>query len=79
MTPISGGMTNRNYRVGTATGDYVVRISVRETGQLGIDRDNEHQNSVLAAGTGVGAAVLTRVEDPEALVVALRRGGDAGA
>jgi thiamine kinase-like enzyme len=69
VSAIPGGMTNRNYRVSTAAGDYVVRISVRETGQLGIDRDNEHHNSVLAAGAGVGAAVLARVHDPEALVV----------
>jgi thiamine kinase-like enzyme len=69
VVPISGGMTNRNYRVRTSEGDYVVRISVRETGELGIDRDNEHHNSVLAAQAGVGAPVLTRVENPEALVV----------
>ena len=69
VSTISGGMTNRNYRVRTAGGDYVVRISVRETGQLGIDRDNEHMNSVLAAEAGVGVPVVARVEDPEALVV----------
>ena len=62
-------MTNRNYRVSTTTGDYVVRISVRETGELGIDRDNEHHNSRLAAQVGVGAPVLARVKHPEALVV----------
>ncbi len=66
---ISGGMTNRNYRVTTATGDYVVRVSVRETGELGIDRDNEHRNSILAAEAGVGAPVIARVLEPEALVV----------
>ena len=66
---IAGGMTNRNYRVTTAAGDYVVRISVRETGELGIDRANEHHNSVLAAEVGVGAPVLARVEHPEALIV----------
>ena len=69
VAPISGGMTNRNYRVGTDDCDYVVRISVRETGELGIDRDNEHHNSVLAAEAGVGAPVVARVENPEALVV----------
>jgi thiamine kinase-like enzyme len=70
IAPIPGGMTNRNYRVSTADGDYVVRIGVRETGELGIDRDNEHHNSVLAARAGVGAPVIARVRDPEALVVA---------
>jgi thiamine kinase-like enzyme len=72
--PIGGGMTNRNYRVSTATGDYVVRIGVREAGELGIDRVNEHQNSVLAASVGVGAPVLARVESPEALVVRFVQG-----
>ena len=72
--PISGGMTNRNYRVTTNAGAYVVRISVRETGELGIDRDNEHHNSVLAAAAGVGAPVLARVLEPEALVVGFVEG-----
>ncbi len=69
VTPILGGITNRNYRVITGQGDYVVRISVHETGLLGIDRDNEEHNSVLAAAAGVGAPVIARVRDPEALVV----------
>jgi thiamine kinase-like enzyme len=74
IAAIPGGMTNRNYRVSTGEGDYVVRISVRETGELGIDRDNEHHNSVLAAQAGVGAPVIARVRDPEALVVAYLEG-----
>ncbi len=69
VVPITGGMTNRNYRVTTMGADYVVRLSVRESGELGIDRENEHLNSVLAAMAGVGAPVIARVEDPEALVV----------
>ncbi len=69
VVPITGGMTNRNYRVTTMGADYVVRLSVRESGELGIDRDNEHLNSVLAARAGVGAPVIARVQDPEALVV----------
>lgn len=69
VAPIEGGMTNLNYRVTTAEGDYVVRVSVRETGELGIDRHNEHHNSLLAAGVGVGAPVVARVHEPEALVV----------
>jgi thiamine kinase-like enzyme len=72
--PITGGMTNSNYRVSTSTGDYVVRISVHETGELGIDRENEHHNSVLAAAAGVGAPVLARVKEPEALVVGFLEG-----
>ena len=69
VTPIEGGLTNHNFRVTTPDGDYVVRISVREASELGIDRDNEHHNSLLAAEVGVGAPVLARVREPEALVV----------
>lgn len=68
--PIPGGMTNRNFRVSTPSGAYVVRIGVRETGELGIDRENEHHNSIVAAEAGVGAPVVARVREPEALVVA---------
>jgi len=74
VTAIDGGMTNRNYRVQTAEGDYVVRVSVPETGQLGIDRANEHRNSLLAWGAGVGVGVLSRVLEPEALVVQFVKG-----
>jgi thiamine kinase-like enzyme len=69
VTAIEGGMTNRNYRVQTRGGDYVVRVSVSETGQLGIDRANEHRSSLLAWHAGVGVGVVTRVTEPEALVV----------
>ena len=69
VTPIAGGMTNRNFRVRTADGDYVIRMGAKETGQLGIDRDNEDHNSRLAAAAGVGVRVVARLREPEALVV----------
>ena len=74
VSSIEGGMTNRNYRVTTGAGDYVVRVSVPDSGELGIDRDNEHHNSLLAAAGGVGAPVIARVRDPEALVVGFVEG-----
>jgi thiamine kinase-like enzyme len=74
VAPITGGLTNRNYRVTTDVADCVVRISVSEAGQLGIDRGNEHHNSIVAARAGVGAPVVARVRDPEALVVAFLSG-----
>jgi thiamine kinase-like enzyme len=69
ITPITGGMTNRNYRVQTDVGDYVVRIGAREAGQLGIDRANEYGSSVRAWRAGVGVGVVARVLEPPALVV----------
>ncbi len=73
-TPIDGGMTNRNFHVRTPSGDYVVRMSAPQAGELGIDRDNEHRNSQLAAEVGVGAPVIARVREPEALVVGFVEG-----
>ena len=67
VTPIEGGLTNHNFRVHTPDGDYVVRVSAAQAGELGIDRENEHHNSLLAAEVGVGAPVIARVHDPEAL------------
>jgi thiamine kinase-like enzyme len=74
VTPIEGGLTNRNFRVRTRDGDYVVRVSAAQAGELGIDRENEHHNSLLAAEVGVGAPVVARVRDPEALVVGFVEG-----
>ncbi len=75
VTAIEGGLTNRNYRVRTGAGDYVVRISVREAGQLGIDRANEHRSSVLAWQAGVGVGVVARVLEPGGARRAVRRRG----
>ncbi|WP_163506970.1 choline kinase family protein [Fodinicola acaciae] len=55
---LSGGLTNRNYRVTTDDADLVVRISPPDDSPLAIDRIAEHANSQIAAGTGVGAAVV---------------------
>jgi thiamine kinase-like enzyme len=54
---LSGGLTNRNYKVTTPDGTFVARIC-SDAGMLGIDRDNEHHNSVAAAAAGVGAPVI---------------------
>ena len=58
VSELPGGLTNRNYKVTTQNGCYVVRVSPREADLLSIDRDNEYHNSVAAAAVGVGAPVL---------------------
>jgi thiamine kinase-like enzyme len=55
---LPGGLTNRNLKVTNPDGCCVVRIPAEGPGLLGIDRDQEHANSVAAASTGVGAEVL---------------------
>ena len=55
---LPGGLTNRNYKVVTAAGSYVVRLSSADADLLAIDRDHEYQNSVIAAESGIGAPVI---------------------
>jgi thiamine kinase-like enzyme len=57
VTALPGGLTNRNFRVSTTSGDYVVRKFAGEANLLAIDRDHEHRNSVIAAES-VGAPVI---------------------
>jgi thiamine kinase-like enzyme len=66
---LSGGLTNRNYRVTSGQGDYVVRVSPRESDALAIDRDAEHANSVRAAEAGVGAPVVAYLPDDGVTVI----------
>jgi thiamine kinase-like enzyme len=59
FTPLSGGITNRNFLVdivGT-TDRYVVRLAGNDTHLLGISREVEHAATVAAAGVGVGPEV----------------------
>jgi len=46
------GLTNRNFRVRTAGGDYVVRLPGRGTDRY-IDRGAERHNTAVAAGLGL--------------------------
>jgi thiamine kinase-like enzyme len=69
VSELSGGLTNRNYRVTSGQGDFVVRVSPRESDALAIDRDNEHANSVRAAAAGVGAPVVAYLPDDGVTVI----------
>jgi thiamine kinase-like enzyme len=69
VEPVSGGLTNDNYKVTTAEGTYVVRVACATGGLLSIDRVNEYENSRAAAEAGVGAPVIDYLPDPCVLVV----------
>jgi thiamine kinase-like enzyme len=81
LTPLSGGITNRNFRVdvsGGATFDrgadaergqvYVIRLGGNDTHLLGISREVEHAATVAAAGVGVGPEVIAFIR-PEGYLV----------
>jgi thiamine kinase-like enzyme len=57
--PMSGGLTNRIYRVGAdSTPLAVARVSSRKSSLLAIDREAEMRNAEAAAHAGVGPRVL---------------------
>lgn len=66
---LAGGLTNRNYRIVTNVGDYVVRCSGSDAALLGIDRDAEYANTRAAHDAGVGAPVLDYRPDLGVLVL----------
>ena len=74
LTPISGGITNRNYRIDAIDADggsseaYVIRVGGNDTHLLGISREVEHAATVAAAGVGVGPEVIAFIR-PEGYLV----------
>jgi thiamine kinase-like enzyme len=68
ITPLSGGITNRSYRVDSWQGSFVLRLGGTGTDCLGIDRSNEYVCTLAAAQAGVGADVLTYLPEQGALV-----------
>jgi thiamine kinase-like enzyme len=69
VTPLDGGITNRNYRVRTPDGDHVVRLSDPESSDLAIDRENEYRNSVAAALSGAAPDVTGYLPGEGVLIV----------
>ncbi len=70
LTALSGGITNRNFRVdaaGTAE-RWVIRLAGNDTHLLGISREVEHAATVAAAGVGVGPEVTAFIR-PEGYLV----------
>ncbi len=54
--PLSGGLTNTNYRVDVDGTPYVVRIPGANTDLLAVDRANEFHNTRAAAEAGSAAS-----------------------
>ncbi|HSL27707.1 MAG TPA: choline/ethanolamine kinase family protein [Anaerolineales bacterium] len=56
--PLSGGLTNSNYKVEVDGKPYFVRVPGESTELLAIDRNNEYHNTRAAAEAGVAPHVL---------------------
>ncbi len=74
VEPLTGGLTNTNYKVTSDAGCFVVRISGKDTSLLAIDRENEVHNTKAAADTGVGAPFVAALPEHDALVLGYLEG-----
>ena len=70
LTPLSGGITNRNFLITIPREPvrYVIRLAGNDTHLLGISREVEHAATVAAAGVGVGPEVTAFIR-PEGYLV----------
>ena len=60
--PLTGGITNLNYRIEADSHAYVLRITGADTDLLGIQRDVEHQANLEAGKLGVAPEVVYFIE-----------------
>ena len=67
--PLSGGLTNTNYRVEVDGTSYLVRVPGASTELLAIDRQNEYHNTKAAAAAGVGPNVLYHFPEHNVMVI----------
>jgi thiamine kinase-like enzyme len=75
---LPGGLTNRNYKVTTPDGTFVARVSSDGSELLGIDREREYRNSVIAAAAGAGAPVVEYRPEDSVLVLGYIEGRTFG-
>jgi len=66
--PLSGGITNHNFKVEVYGDTFVLRMGGAQTALLGIDRRVEHEASLRAAEVGVGPEVSGFLEEEGWLV-----------
>jgi len=69
-TPITSGLTNRNWRVDVDGVGHFVRIPGAATELLAVDRANERFNTRAAAAAGVGPAMLYELPEWDVFVLA---------
>lgn len=78
-TPLSGGITNENFRVDVDDESYVLRVCSTTTDPLGIRRDHECACLKIVAGLGIGADVKYFSQEDGILVVSFVEGGSVSA
>jgi thiamine kinase-like enzyme len=69
ITELSGGITNKNYKITLDGESFVLRMGGNETKYLGIDREVEYECSRLAAQVGVAPEPIAFI-GPEGFILA---------
>lgn len=67
--PMSGGLTNANYKVLVDGAPFFVRIPGESTELLAVDRQNEYFNTRAAAETGVGPGVIFYLPELQVMIL----------
>ena len=68
IVTISGGITNRNYKLETKNGAFMLRIAGERSELLGIDRANEFSSAKIAHAVGVGTEPIAFLESHTAIL-----------
>jgi thiamine kinase-like enzyme len=68
VMPISGGITNSNYRLDAERGRFMLRLAGERTQLLGINRAHEYGCATTAHQVGVGAEPIAYLKDHAAIL-----------
>lgn len=69
IQPLSGGLTNTNYKVEVDGVPHFVRVPGESTELLAIDRNNEYHNTKAAAEAGVAPRILHHLPEHSVMVI----------
>jgi thiamine kinase-like enzyme len=74
ITPLSGGLTNSNFKVDVDGTPYFVRVPGESTDLLAIDRANEYHNSKAASEAGVAPQIFYHLPEYNVMVIEFLNG-----
>ena len=74
ISPLSGGLTNSNFKVEVDATPYFVRVPGASTELLAVNRENEYHNSKAAYEAGVGPKVLYHLPEYDVMVLEFLNG-----
>src|SRR5688572_18459350 len=69
ITELTGGITNKNYKITSDRESFVLRLGGHETKYLGVDREVEYECSRLAAQIGLAPEPIAFIA-PEGFILA---------